>query len=693
MRITYNIAEYRRRPKREIQNIQMTADKPTTKKAPQSSDIETLLGKMPALSTEKGKSGPPDIRDVSLRWLAGTILTGVTSIVLMGGALMAAVDGQISFSFPQFDGSGPSNKQAAEANASTAQYAQKSDRPLIAKPETKEQSVLRLSTLTRTADGNHVRTRPFARLSASLGKREGDRRYDIPNFDPVTIFSGSSKFREKGDDEVLYESQVDDEIEIRDIDFPYNATEVQAVRGFSDAEIEARIRQQLPLLRASLSDGTILARAGAIAYIDPNRFDPTAAKEEAGPFDELVVIRSENVSSVGKTNNVARLPSTDISRTVDIKEKRTVFGLIKEDLDLLENVDGAVAALQQGLGQTTLNANHRVRMSYAGGPDKSIPDVFSVYEDGRHITSIARADDGTFVPAREPVSAQGLREEPKLPSFTAKQTSTYRSIFETGLKHEVPRPLIRELIRIYAFDVDFRRSTKTADNIEVFYSLDPKNEKATEDSEILYTALSLDGVKRRYYRFKTSDDNVVDYYDENGRSAKKFLMRQPVPRAKFRSRFGWRRHPILRTSRLHKGVDWSAPRGTPIFAAGNGVIEDAKWFSGYGRWIKIRHANGYKTGYAHMSRFAKGMKPGVRVRQGQIIGYVGSTGLSTGPHLHYEVIVNGRHVDPMRIRLPRGRVLSGNELAEFERERDRIDQLLKEPDDNANQDFALNTAN
>jgi len=303
-------------------------------------------------------------------------------------------------------------------------------------------------------------------------------------------------------------------------------------------------------------------------------------------------------------------------------------------------------------------------MSYAGGPNKSIPDVFSVYEDGRHITSIARADDGTFVPAREPVAAQGQKAEPKLPSFTAKQTSTYRSIFETALKHEVPRPLIRELIRIYAFDVDFRRSTKTADNMEVFYSLDPKEEKGTEDSEILYTALSLDGVKRRYYRFKTSDDNVVDYYDENGRSAKKFLMRQPVPRAKFRSSFGWRRHPILRTSR-----------------------------SGYGRWIKIRHANGYKTGYAHMSRFAKGMKSGVRVRQGQIIGYVGSTGLSTGPHLHYEVIVNGRHVDPMRIRLPRGRVLSGNELADFERERDRIDQLLKEPDDNTGRDFALNAAN
>ena len=141
-----------------------------------------------------------------------------------------------------------------------------------------------------------------------------------------------------------------------------------------------------------------------------------------------------------------------------------------------------------------------------------------------------------------------------------------------------------------------------------------------------------------------------------------------------------RRHPILRYARMHKGVDWSAKRGTPIMAAGNGVIEEAKWKSGYGRWIKIRHANGYATGYAHQSGFAKGIRAGIRVRQGQIIGYVGSTGLSTGPHLHYEVMVNGRHVNPLRIRLPRGRVLTDTVLANFERERDHIDALLaKDP--------------
>ncbi|WP_205470566.1 M23 family metallopeptidase [Breoghania sp. L-A4] len=153
-------------------------------------------------------------------------------------------------------------------------------------------------------------------------------------------------------------------------------------------------------------------------------------------------------------------------------------------------------------------------------------------------------------------------------------------------------------------------------------------------------------------------------------------MRKPLSGGRFSSGYGMRRHPVVGSMTKHTGVDWAAPRGTPIMASGNGVVEDAKWNAGYGRWVKIRHANGYETAYGHMSGFARGIKGGVRVRQGQIIGYVGSTGRSTGPHVHYEVLVNERFVDPMRIRLPRGRVLDGKLLAAFERERDRIDELL-----------------
>jgi murein DD-endopeptidase MepM/ murein hydrolase activator NlpD len=169
---------------------------------------------------------------------------------------------------------------------------------------------------------------------------------------------------------------------------------------------------------------------------------------------------------------------------------------------------------------------------------------------------------------------------------------------------------------------------------------------------------------------------VVDYYDETGKSAKKFLVRKPVVEGLLRSVFGPRKHPILGYVKMHTGIDWSAPHGTPIFSAGNGIVEKAEREGGYGKYVRIRHANGYQTAYGHMTAFAKGIQSGVRVTQGQVIGYVGSTGLSTGAHLHYEILINGRFVDPMRIKLPRGRSLDGQFLTAFDKERERIDTLV-----------------
>ena len=186
---------------------------------------------------------------------------------------------------------------------------------------------------------------------------------------------------------------------------------------------------------------------------------------------------------------------------------------------------------------------------------------------------------------------------------------------------------------------------------------------------------SFGGALHTFYRFRSSD-GVVDYYDGEGRSARQFLLRNPVPNGVFRSPFGKRKHPILGYVRMHWGVDWAAPRGTPIIAPGNGVVTKAGWASGYGKQTVIRHANGYETSYSHQSKFAKGIREGTRVRQGQVIGYIGTTGLSTGPHLHYEMKVNGNRVDPMRVRLPKGRVLAGEELQAFASERDRINALL-----------------
>jgi murein DD-endopeptidase MepM/ murein hydrolase activator NlpD len=232
------------------------------------------------------------------------------------------------------------------------------------------------------------------------------------------------------------------------------------------------------------------------------------------------------------------------------------------------------------------------------------------------------------------------------------------------------------LIRIYSYDVDFQRKVQPGDSFEVLYAGEEETPAADSRSDVLFAALTVGGESKKFYRFQSPDDGLVDYYDDAGKSAKKFLVRKPLVEGIMRSSFGIRRHPILGYTKMHTGVDWAAPTGTPIYAAGNGVVEKVGWESGYGKFVLIRHNNGYESAYGHMSAFARATEEGKRVRQGQVIGFVGSTGLSTGSHVHYEIRVNGRFVDPMRIKLPRGRELQGPMLASFEQERERLDGIM-----------------
>jgi murein DD-endopeptidase MepM/ murein hydrolase activator NlpD len=252
----------------------------------------------------------------------------------------------------------------------------------------------------------------------------------------------------------------------------------------------------------------------------------------------------------------------------------------------------------------------------------------------------------------------------------------YQSIYETALRNQIPRPVIEELVRIYSYDVDFQRKAQPGDSFEVLYAGEDEAPIADSKNDVLFASLTVGGEVKKFYRYQSTDDGVVDYYDETGKSAKKFLVRKPVAQGIMRSGFGARKHPLLGYTRAHTGVDWAAPMGTPIYASGNGTIEKIGWEGGYGKYVRIRHANGYETAYGHMTAFARGMDPGVRVRQGQVIGFVGSTGLSTGAHLHYEIIINSRFVDPMKVKLPRGRVLDGASLAAFDGERKRLDGMM-----------------
>lgn len=237
------------------------------------------------------------------------------------------------------------------------------------------------------------------------------------------------------------------------------------------------------------------------------------------------------------------------------------------------------------------------------------------------------------------------------------------SLYLSAARQKLPAPVIADLIRIFSYDVDFQREIKEGDSFEVYFErfASADGQKAKEGN-ILFAKLTLSGKPVSLYRY--GKDNA-DYFHEDGRSVRKTLLRTPVDGARLSSGYGARKHPILGYTKVHKGVDFAAPRGTPIMAAGDGVIERASPYGGYGNYVRIRHTNNYATAYAHMNGFAQGIRAGTRVKQGQIIGYIGSTGRSTGPHLHYEVLLSGVHANPLSLKLPTGTVLQGKELAAF----------------------------
>ncbi|MBD1132734.1 M23 family metallopeptidase [Pelagibacterales bacterium SAG-MED45] len=252
-----------------------------------------------------------------------------------------------------------------------------------------------------------------------------------------------------------------------------------------------------------------------------------------------------------------------------------------------------------------------------------------------------------------------------------------QSLYKAATDQNIPANTIIEFARIYGFQVDFQRDVRKQDKFQIMYEifLNEKNE-TVETGTILFANLKLSGQDNSLYYF--DNDGSEGHYDVNGKSIKKALMKTPINGARLSSPFGMRKHPIDGFNKMHRGTDFAAPMGTPIMASGDGVVKKAGWCGGGGNCVKIKHNSTYQTIYAHMSKFARGIKKGVRVKQGQTIGYVGSTGKSTGPHLHYEVIVNGKKVNSQKLKLPSGKILKGNERKMFETKKIKLDVLKSE---------------
>ena len=258
-----------------------------------------------------------------------------------------------------------------------------------------------------------------------------------------------------------------------------------------------------------------------------------------------------------------------------------------------------------------------------------------------------------------------------------KENVINQSLYKAAINEKIPVNTIIDFARIYGFQVDFQRDIRKQDKFQVMYEiyLNEKNE-IIETGEILFANLKLSGQNNPLYYFDV--EGSEGHYDKNGKSVKKALMKTPINGARLSSPFGMRKHPIDGFNKMHRGTDFAAPMGTPIMASGDGVVKKAGWCGGGGNCVKIKHNSTYQTVYAHMSKFARGIKSGVRVKQGQTIGYVGSTGKSTGPHLHYEVIVNGKKVNSQKLKLPSGKILKGKERKIFETKKIKLDVLKSE---------------
>ncbi len=595
-------------------------------------------------------------------------MAGVTSLVLMGGALFAALEGRqhLATSASYF-----LINETELSQIETGPLAAKGDRVGLGDHSpTGTSNIMMVSTIKRENDRDVVKVRPFMVVSAPLAIAPS-AKYTYPKFDPLAVFSDSGKpdpISRLNDS--IYGADVESEVSIKITDFPYNSNNIAIASRLRTTEIEELVRRTGPGLAGNTTS------ISSLSNIDPSRFSISGTDQfvPAG-----VTITAENVSIVNMITPAEYKGIRYEDRIIRVRTKAPLSqiliaeGMNEVESELLEKV------LSSDLGDSTLSSGDRIRLAYQVNGGLVTISRISIYRGTSHVVSVARSDANQFVyssePTRPPQLSFGIKRQATVSS--ARLPSVYDGINRAALSEGLTPELTKTLVRIFAFDVDFRQKIAPSDEITAFISLEDNQTAPDENSEILFASIKLNNITRRYYRFRDAETGRVDYYDRNGKSAKKFLLRKPVPNGKFRSPFGFRRHPISKVRKMHWGTDWAAPRGTPIIAAGNGVVEKSGWAGGYGKQTILRHTNGYKTYYNHQTKYAKNIAPGVRVRQGQIIGYVGTTGYSTGPHLHYEVTVNGSKVDPMRIRLPKGKILTGAELQLFEAERDRINTLLE----------------
>ncbi|MBI0177455.1 M23 family metallopeptidase [Bartonella apis] len=631
-------------------------------------------GEDPALVADGRRQ--PDRRQISIRWLAGTILTGVTSCTLMGVALFVALDGREQLATP------PELMTQAELPTIEAEESEekKVDRiaQVVPRKNFDDRRHFDLSIMQKQGEKEVIRTQPFELVRMALAEdRPSNLKY--PPFNALTIFTDQTvKQGDKPENNLqIYGTKVETEITLHSVDFDVNTATFDNSDTLTSEQAEQNIRA------AGFVLGDNITRVAALHYLDPAQLGHFGSIKFSDMPDVKIIQENVSISPRATQADSSAEYAEDI---IPFRKAQTIINALNDANYEGDDADRLAEALARFNGSDTLRAGSVLRIGIeTDSKDDDHLVRASIYHGMHHILSISLNDKNEFIrsdePEMTPVLKTAFEGGVPLTHINASNLPTiYDAIYRSVLSYDMPLTTARQLIRVMANDVDLEDQVSPNDTLEVFYATPNKDEAESLEPEIRFVSATLGGVTRKYYRFR-SNDGTIDYYDSQGRSSKQFLLRKPVPNAIFRSPFGPRRHPILGYVRMHTGVDWSAPRGSPIIAAGDGVVTKAGPVRGYGNQTEIRHANGYVTSYAHQNSFAPGIKAGAKVHQGQIIGYVGSSGLATGPHCHFEVSVNNTKVDPMRIRLPDAKSLHGKDLEAFKRDRNKLEALINGQDD------------
>ncbi len=603
------------------------------------------LGHEPPIELGGSRIEGQDRRRLSPRWLAGVALAGLCGLALIGSALYLDLDRQSTFAeAPEF--AAATHREGEQFEGVNPGKGDRLVRPIdiVAAKQT-----FKAPTTIKIGDKEVVKTRSFTIVSTTLTMTPTGFADAVPPFDPLKATNGSAEKADAPPDPGPMQDDAEVAFSQRDLT-PEDAA--AATGELTLAEAQAQVVEMIKAAAAGdkappLPPQMLLMRTSQ-AGVDPLgalSYATSGAEGAGAPFASIEVrMVPENVTDAVKAPADAQPNGRE--RLAQMRHGETFEDVLRANGASKDAAEAILAAFGAKRGESPVAEGQKIILQFDEPPAEGKPAPIarvSVYADEQLKSTIAIDDDGLYVPVTLRRDAPARRNADS-DEADAGGMSLYESFYETALKQGLPRPVIDEMVRAFANDVDFQRSVQPGDSIAAFIA---EADEIDPHRQLLFATMTVRDQAFKYYRFQTPDDGLVDYYDENGRSMRKFLIRKPIATGEITSPFGMRYHPILRYARMHTGVDWGAPIGTPILAAGAGVVIKAEFTSGYGRRVEIQHANGYVTTYSHLSGFARGVVAGARVTPGQPIGYLGQSGLATGPHLHYEVIINGNFVDPM----------------------------------------------